>query len=261
MPLSQSELSRRNLRRVFTEGFTARDIAEPLVSFDANSPSREIALILQEIEYDVAGIRQGGFIHGFVHKDDLGEGPCGQFMQPIPKENLLLDSSDFSQVIQILNHSQQIFVEAFGRIGGIITKSDLQKPPVRMWLFGMVTIIEMGFVALVQRHFSSDEWRSCLSAGRIQQAEKLLEERKRRGQYLGLMECLQFSDKGQIIVKTPELLKKVGFPSRRRGEEVIKDLEKLRNNLAHSQDIMTYDWEVIVGLSAGLDRVLALLQE
>ena len=30
-----------SLRRVFTEGFAARDIAEPLLSFDAGSPVSE----------------------------------------------------------------------------------------------------------------------------------------------------------------------------------------------------------------------------
>ena len=33
-------------------------------------------------------------------------------------------------------------------------------------------------------------------------------------------------------------------------------LEKLRNNLAHCQDIVTGDWEAIVALSENLDRVL-----
>ncbi|MDP6558285.1 MAG: hypothetical protein QGG71_26720, partial [Pirellulaceae bacterium] len=39
-------------------------------------------------------------------------------------------------------------------------------------------------------------------------------------------------------------------------EEAAKMLEKLRNNLAHSQDIITNDWETIVTLSERLDEVL-----
>jgi hypothetical protein len=27
-----------------------------------------------------------------------------------------------------------------GQVGGIVAKTDLQKPPVRMWLSGMITI-------------------------------------------------------------------------------------------------------------------------
>ena len=39
-------------------------------------------------------------------------------------------------------------------------------------------------------------------------------------------------------------------------EASAKMLEKLRNNLAHCQDIVTGDWEAILELSQDLDRVL-----
>ena len=39
-------------------------------------------------------------------------------------------------------------------------------------------------------------------------------------------------------------------------EQAFKGLERLRNNLAHSQDIISSDWEIIVQLSENLDQVL-----
>ena len=72
------------------------------------------------------------------------------------------------------------------------------------------------------------------------------------------MDCLQFSDKAQIIVRDTELRQQIGFVSRRRGEEVIKNLEKLRNNLAHAQDIVSLDWETIVGISENLETVIRI---
>jgi len=51
---------------------------------------------------------------------------------------------------------------------------------------------------------------------------------------------------------------RIGVPSRSRGEEVIKRLETLRNNLAHSQDIVTFDFEIIAELSENLDRILSI---
>ena len=39
-------------------------------------------------------------------------------------------------------------------------------------------------------------------------------------------------------------------------DESIKMLEKLRNNLAHSQDIIADDWETIVALSSNFEDVL-----
>ena len=84
----------------------------------------------------------------------------------------------------------------------------------------------------------------------------MLAERTRRNQKLTLKDCLQFSDKAQIIARSEQLRSRTRFTSKRQLEDVAKRLEKLRNNLAHSQDIITEDWDTIVALSENLDSVL-----
>ncbi len=71
-----------------------------------------------------------------------------------------------------------------------------------------------------------------------------------------MADCLQFSDKAQIIARNEQLRTMTRFESRRQVEEIGKRLEKLRNNLAHSQDIIVDDWHTIVLLSENLDSVL-----
>ena len=50
---------------------------------------------------------------------------------------------------------------------------------------------------------------------------------------------------------------RAGILSRRRGDEVIKSLERLRNNLAHTQDIIAFDWQTIVAIVENLERLVA----
>ncbi len=97
---------------------------------------------------------------------------------------------------------------------------------------------------------------SCCPLPELDKAVQLQQERLRRNQHASLLDCLQFSDKAQIIVRDESLRRQVGFASRHRGEEVIKILERLRNNLAHSQDIVALDWETIVQMSENLDRLI-----
>ena len=101
-----------------------------------------------------------------------------------------------------------------------------------------------------------DSWKQYLSESRLQKAEALLEERKRRNQNLDLMDCLQISDKGQILARNEELRGLTRMQSRRQTEQTIRLLESLRNNLAHSQDIISCDWETIVVLCKDLERVI-----
>jgi hypothetical protein len=150
----------------------------------------------------------------------------------------------------------RLFVKVLGVVGGITTKSDLEKQPMRMWLFGMVTLIEMRFTRLIVQYCPDDSWQQFLSDARVQKARDLLAERARRNQCVSLLDCIQFSDKGQILARNEEIRRLTMFESRRRVEQIFKELERLRNNLAHSQDIIASDWQIIVQLTENMERVI-----
>jgi len=251
--MTTTAASQQRLRRVFVENFSAADIAEPLASFDARTPAAEALEVMTRRAYRVAGIRTDGAICGYVRQEELTEGLCSQAAHPFDDGDVVPDTAAIPELVTRLNGRSWLFVNVLGQVGGIVTRTDLLKPPVRMWLFGMITIIEMGLTRMIETAYPDGSWRQCLSEGRLQKAEALLEERKRRKQDLGLLDCLQFSDRGQIVLRNDALRQQAGFVSRSRGEQTVKDLEALRNNLAHSQDIIACDWDIIVKLIEHLD--------
>lgn len=248
--------SQQRLRRVFTENFSAADIAEPLASFDASTAAAEVLEAMTRRAYKVAGIRKDGTICGYVRLEELAGETCRDAVHTFEDGDVVPDSASIPELVMQLNDRSWLFVSVLGQVGGIVTKTDLLKPPVRMWLFGMITIIEMELTRLIESAYPDDSWRQYLSEGRMQKAEALLEERKRRNQDLDLLDCLQFSDRGQIVLRNEALRTRAGFVSRSRGEQTVKELEALRNNLAHSQDIIACDWEIIVKLIEHLDKFL-----
>jgi hypothetical protein len=245
-----------HLRQVFIENFSAADIAEPLASFDAGTSATEVLAVMTRRAYKVAGIRKDGTICGYVRQEELALGACGDVLHPFEEDEVVADSLGFPELVRRLNDRPWLFINVLGQVGGIVTKTDLQKPPVRMWLFGMITIIEMALTRLIETAYPDSSWRQSLSEGRLQKAEALLEERRRRNQELDLLDCLQFSDRGQIVLRNEELRKRAGFVSRSRGEQTVKELEALRNNLAHSQDIIACDWDIIVKLTGYMEQRL-----
>ncbi len=256
--MSVSESAHDHVRQIFTESFSVSDIAESLISFDTTTSADDVWAFMDRRRYAVVGVRRDGRMAGYVTREQLGQGPCGDFACEFDPAEVVADSTSFPEMVKRFGDRPRLFVLVLGQVGGIVTRSDLQKPPVRMWLFGMVTIIEMALVQLIETHFSDDGWKQALSESRLAKAEALLEERRRRNQDLDLMDCLQFSDKGQIVLRTETLRQQAGFVSRRKGEETVKALEKLRNNLAHSQDIISCDWEVIVRLSESIEHILTI---
>ena len=248
--------SHESLRRVFTESFRVRDIAEPLVSLDAATPAAEAHRLMQARDFDVVAVRVDGLIVGYLEREDPKESTCGDHLRLLDELTVISDDTPLADVILGLARSPRLFVRILGAVGGIVTMSDLQKPPVRMWLFGMITLVEMRMGRLVEQLCEGETWRQFLSEARLQKAEALLEERRRRNQNLRLSDCLQFSDKAQIIARNEAIRRLTRFTSRRQVEEACKALESLRNNLAHSQDIITSDWEIVSLLATDVNGVI-----
>ena len=245
------------VRRVFAEAFRVADIAEPLASFDESTPSPDVMQFLEKANCEVAGVRRAGQVWGFVACPLPDAGPCGAAANPFDEGAVLADSAPLTAAVGALSAAPWVFVTVFGRVAGIVTRADLAKPPVRMWLFGMVTLIELRYARLIERHHPAESWRQYISAGRLKKAEELLAERRRRNHRgLTLLDCLQLSDKGQIVARDERIRRLTIFSSRRQAEEGIKMLEGLRNSLAHAQDIVASDWDAIVRLADQLDRVL-----
>lgn len=236
------------VRRIFTETFKARDVAEPLASFDADADADAVRAFMAARDFDIVGVRDGGLVVGFVERSALQGGVCGQWLRALDQAAVVDDTISLVAVVTHLNGAPFAFVRALGGVSGIVTTADLQKPPVRMWLFGIVTLIEMRCAELIERHLPNDAWKEYVSAGRLEKAQALLDERSRRNQALRLLDCLQFSDKGQIIARCERIREFTAFPSRSRAEEATKRLEQLRNNLAHAQDVLATDWDTIVRL-------------
>lgn len=248
--------AQHSLRRVFTEVFSVSDLAEPLVSFDATQPARDVRDMMVASHFGVVGLRVAGRVTGYVLREELQDGSCGDYLRHFEKEEVIASSAPLAELVRRLKESSWLFVKVLGAVGGIVTKTDLQKPAMRMWLFGMVTLIEMRFTKMIEQALPMDAWREFLSDSRIAKAESLFAERQRRNQDVRLLDCLQLSDKGQIIARNEEIRSLTLFESRRQIEAAIKGVERLRNNLAHSQDIIASDWDIILQLAENLDRVI-----
>lgn len=241
------------VKRVLTEGFAARDVAELLASFDEETPAERVLAVMSERDFDVVGVRSRGETTGWVQRSDLEGLPsaaaCGTAAKAFEEKDLLDENAPLFDVVLGMAESPRRFVRTWGRVGAIVTRDDLQKPAVRMWLFGMVTLIELQHAAWIEAALPDDGWKAFLSPGRVLKAEEIQAERRRRGQSPKLFDCLQFSDKGQIVARCEAIRRQTVFASRSQAEEAVKKLEQLRNDLAHSQDILAHDYDTIVRLA------------
>jgi hypothetical protein len=232
------------------------DVAEPLCSFDGLHPAVRVREHLETMGFDLVGVRLEGQVAGYAVREELFDGELGEYLHEFETDDLVTAESSLAETIQSLHVNGRCFVSSLGSVGYIVTFDDLEKPPVRMWLFGMVTILEMVMSARLKEEFPDDAWTGSLSPERVARARQLWNERLRRGRDCELADCLQFADKATVLLKTPGRAAALGFKSKRKADEAFAEFQSLRNSLAHTQEIISSDWQAVVRLAGSLELLL-----
>lgn len=238
---------------VFARTFTAEDIAEPLHVMEAGAPAEEISRQLEARNLTVAGVQDGAGVLRYVQAGGPGKEKAGGVEKPVARDQVLPPESSLSDVIEVLTRHDYCFVGRPGEITGVISRRDIQKPVTRMWLFGVITLLEIYFTHRISRLWPDGSWTRLLPPKRLSAAQALRDERRRREQPCELLECLQLADKGEVLIQNPTQLVAFGFDSRGAAKRVMKDIQSLRNNLAHAQDIVSHDWPQIVRLARRIE--------
>lgn len=239
--------------RLFTGAFAARDILEPLLSFDAEvleNPGFGRGVP----EAGLVGIRRNGVVTGYLAREDLVSRPTLVERNIDSRQVVDLEAS-LTDVLHVLTHFNSCFVSLDGTVVGLISREDIEKPVVRMWLFGIIMLIEMLAVTVIRQKWPEEAWKEKLSGGRLEKARQLQAERQRRGFSADLLDCLQFADKIQLILKAPALLRGTGFSSVAAARKALNGLESLRDDLAHGQDITRHDWIPILRLARRIEHL------
>ncbi len=245
----------RSLRKLFEENIHVNHISEELISFEVSGKIDEIKEYMEQTGFDVVGLKEEGKVIGYLEK---GRDAAVRF-QP---SNLVSESTPLIHLLYLFEDIDRIFILERNEVTRLVTLADLQKPPVRMLLFGIISLMEMHLLHVVKYVYQDTSWREKISAERLRNAEHLYELRKERNEEITLLDCLQLSDKKTLIVKKRELLANLGFSSRAEAERFFNKLERLRNNLAHSQELTGGDsFRDIIQTVRQCERVLEACEQ
>lgn len=272
---TELEHSEQHVSRLFVEAFTAGHIAAPLRSFDAVRDAAEIASIMDEVGLDVAGVRKAGAVAGYLRREDLGGdrareghadtvavadivGTCGDHARAFSAGQVVGGPASLSDVILVLTRHDHCFVSLLGEATGVLVREDINNPVVRMWLFGIITIVEMALGRRIRAIYGEDGWLEHLPEARIAKARELLAERSRRDRGGALLDCLQLPDKARILIDDGTLLDWLGTDSRNAARNAVKDIVSLRDHLAHAQDIVSHDWTQIARIAHRVEEICGL---
>jgi len=130
-----------------------------------------------------------------------------------------------------------------------------------VWLFGLISLIEVQFLRLIRDGWPEESWikPEMISPDRLEKALEMLAERQRRNEAIDLTDCLQFGDKTTIVLKNRRLRVAWGSENPHR-ETGLKNLRNLRDELAHAQDIRAGRWSELFDFAVGAENILERLE-
>lgn len=261
--------SLKDLRHLFEQQINVDCLYEPLKSCLQNDDGIYVSSEMQRLHYDVIGVRQdkGQPVLQKLLRIDIGAGKCNSFSRPIEPNEILANSTPLFELLTVLQERAFSFVLVGSTIEGIVTRADLQKPPVRIMLFGLVSLLDMHLSYWIRHLFPNETWRQHLSEGRLRKAMELCDARRRGNEEIDELDCLQLCDKRSLAESSAGLREKFGWDSDEEAVNFLKAMERTRDRLAHSQfDLETgSSWGDIIenvhSIESALSRSDAALDE
>lgn len=250
-----------DLRRLFERTVTIRDIAEPLVSFDSDHDAAAVRRFMADHSFDTIGIREHGHVRGYVLRTELASGRVGDHLRDFAAAEVLADTEPLTAAFKVLRDRKQVFVTMLGRVGAVVARADLQKAPVRMWLFGLISLTEMHLQRLIREAFPEHGWKDLLKPDRLARAERLFAGKRARNVETDLTDCLEWADKATIFYRTSRLLELTGQPSTTQAKQLFGRLEVMRNDLSHASDIIQGRWPELADRAEAAETLLQHLEK
>lgn len=244
------------LRHIFENSLTVELLAEEIKTCAPDENAKIVREEMEKYDFDLFGVLENGEIIGYVKKSELGQGKINEYYYTFSSEVLISDSTSVLQLLEILKRRDYVFILEKDSVTKIVTVADLHKQPIRMLTFSLISLLEMYLVEAIRELHPNEEWKEKLNETRLSKAKKTWELRKIKNEELTLLDNTQLSDKGIIVRNTPVLLEQMGFSSKSKCSDFFSNIEWLRNNTAHAQEIIYHDNKELIQVLLQINRIL-----
>ncbi len=174
-------------------------------------------------------VNEADHVVGVLAPDEPAGGAVQEAMRPLDDTMLVSADEPLARFLPTLADCPYRLVVRGTRIGGIVTRSDVLKLPVRLLAFTLVTHLEMTMASLIQaKHPSDDNWRDLVEPHRQKRVSGKFKYLQKHKLDPSLLECTDFQDK-RVVVAQLYALDDTFLTE-------TKHVEGLRNTIAHAAD-------------------------
>jgi len=226
-----------------------------------SSSAKSVLAIMLEKDFDMAPIfHEDGRVTSYVLRKDLQGGSLdghqvSKYARPLGLDRILSSSTPILKHLQLWEEHSYYLVLNSNKLAGIVTYADLNKAPVRLIFFTILSEIEAKLRRLIRRKMPNDKWLTFLAEGRRRRIESDYRADKEQNLevsktiYLMFGELLSLFDHDHLY-EVMDYQKKAAYVSTR------VELNRFRNSIMHSKPLVTRAEKMRPTLKSKLDLLL-----
>lgn len=232
---------------IIANAFTVMDIADPLVE---QAEATEDAIAVWERLYELAPddwfclVRDNQRIVGYLTFDDeFNPGDrksVGELANPLTPDQIVPVSTPILDMLPLFEKHFFFFALDRNDITHVVSFMHLDKLPVKLCFFSLFMELESGMLKrLTHNTLDAERYLRYLSSTRLEKAKQLCKLKYKRETAERLLLCTTFIDKMNIFQSDDDLSKCLPFRSKSEGDRFFSTVEKMRNQIAHSDSILS----------------------
>lgn len=226
------------------ESIPVRLISEPLVSYDKQTPYADAVSDMKASRFDVAGVvDHADNVLGYIDSKGKLSGVCGDknHGHPFDPGSLVTDAMPIAEAGSLIARKRRVFVLERNKVTSIVTRADLQKAPVRMMIFGVITVLEMHLTNVLRREWPGDEWSKCDSFApkQVKAIKDRFQQAKKRNDETDIFGCMDLYAKSLLACETNSLVDALQKDGPDDLESDLAEIRRLRNAVAHGKSLVT----------------------
>lgn len=212
---------------IFSNQITVKNIAKETKIYNNRKEAAEDAL---KFNYDVCLYKDNPEDDIFIYKKTDDSSVL------LKEKYVISDNAPIIEIFELIIELGFVFVKTHKKIRYIITPADFDSIPVRILLFGLISLFEYELREVIRRE--KIDWEKLLSKERLEKCKELYEFKKSRNEEIDLLDCTQLIDLMTIIKKSKtSFIKYFLIDKLKVIEEIFKEINLLRDELAHAQRI------------------------
>ena len=197
--------------------------------------------------YDIMPVKENGKFVGYVERDILVKlKQIEPAIQQINLDIVVSAGTCVHEMIDLFQKSRFFFVNRANDLVGLVTYADLDKIPVRVWLFILICKFEFLLLQLIKNFYEGSLWLNKLTAKRRKKITDLFDEKRKHDIDISLENCLNLGDMIELLESDRKLRSFIGYTSRNSCKRECSGLDVLRNNVMHPSTSLVNNYDGVV---------------